>query len=133
MWLYFSLAWISLGLSYVRFVQLLESIGFLSFAQFAKFLIIFLQVLFKSHPIPLVLQGLSWHKCELLSYIPQGSEVLFIFSQLITSLLFRLGNLYCFVLKFTDYFFCLFHSVLEPVKLFIAATVEKSTVSLQKN
>lgn len=73
--------------------------------------------------IPFVLQDLSWHKCELFSCVPQGSEVLFIFFQLITSLLFRLGNLYCFVLKFTDYFFCLFHSVLETIKLFIAATV----------
>lgn len=47
--------------------------------------------------------------------VPQVLESLFIFFLSLTSLLFRLGNYYCFIFQFTNFFYCSSHSVVNLI------------------
>lgn len=61
----YNVSWISLGLSYLGFAQLLELVGLCFLPHLGSFQPLFLQGFFSPSPL---LPGLQWHECRLFCY-----------------------------------------------------------------
>lgn len=94
--------WISLGLSYFGFAQLLKNCRFVFFAKFGTFQLLFLQF-FSAHPFHLFFQhsdDTNVRSSMIIPWVPEAPFFFFFFFFLwsIFSLSFRLGN-FCYILS----------------------------------
>lgn len=112
------LAWISLSLLCMGFVQLLEFIGLAIFEKFSAIIIIIIIAFeFFFSPTLFLLSFWDSHDVNVGSFvILQISKALFIFFKLYSSLLFRLDEIYLSILKFTDFILCNLHCTIEFIQ-----------------
>lgn len=116
-------AWVSLGLSYLGFSQLLEFVDMILFACVLQIMDIFSHCFFEYFLSPTFFLFSLWDSSDvnIRSYThtcPWGSVHFFLS---ICPQLFKLGTIYYFMFHFTDSFFYILRSAVEPlVKVFIS-------------
>ena len=98
----YNVSWISLGLSYLRFAQLLELVGLCFLPHLGSFQPLFLQGFFSPSPL---LPGLQWHECRLFCYSSKRPfSSVHLFSIYFVSVI-QIWSFLFSIFQFTDFFF----------------------------